>query len=474
MYLEHFGLAEAPFRITPHTEFFFSGANRGATLDALLYAVTHDEGIIKISGEVGSGKTMLCRVLMERLPKHVAIVYLSNPSLSSDDILYAIADELALTLPENARPSAVLKVLQNHLISLYAEGRRVVVLIDEAHAMPAETLEQIRLLSNLETNHNKLLQLVLFGQPELNDILARADMRQLKERITHNFMLEPLVRNDVAGYMEFRMRAAGYKGPNVFSPAATRLVHDASRGLTRRVNILADKSLLAAFAGGTHQITVKEVRAAIRDSDFSSATAARRTPSKWVLAGGALALGVVIIAAAATVYLAPGRLAVTPPPAATPAPLVTPLPVTPTNTVTASVATPLAEKAAPLPLSPTPAPARGEGSVASRSAASSLTDQALDRGQTWLATAPDERWFLQLYAVDANQAGNVESYLHRLSETADAKAIHAYRSDLSGKMRYGVMYGDYVNRSDAFAAAKKLPAWVQATNPYPRQVKRLR
>ncbi|CAG4884244.1 ATPase [Georgfuchsia toluolica] len=473
MYLDHFGLAEPPFRITPHTEFFFSGANRGSTLDALLYAATHDEGIIKISGEVGSGKTMLCRVLMERMPEQVAIVYLSNPSLSRDDIFYAIADELALTLPENARASAVLKLLQNHLISLHAEGRRVVVLIDEAHAMPAETLEQIRLLSNLETNHNKLLQLVLFGQPELNDILARADMRQLKERITHNFMLEPLVRDDVAEYMEFRMRAAGYKGPNVFSPAANRLIHDASRGLTRRINILADKSLLAAFASGTHQITIKEVRAAIRDCDFSTATAARRPSRKWLLAG-ALAIGFVIIAAAATTYLALGASAAAPPSGATPAPPVVPISATPNAAVTAPVATPPAEKPALLPLSPIPSPTRGEGSAASRSTASSLAEQALDRGKTWLATAPDERWFLQLYAVDADQAGNVESYLRRLGETVDREAIHAYRSDLSGKMRYGVIYGDYATLAAAWAAAGNLPAWVQVTHPYPRQVRRLR
>src|SRR3989442_411365 len=121
MYLEHFGLAESPFRITPHTGFFFAGANRGATLDALLYAITHDEGIVKITGEVGSGKTMLCRVLMERLPDRVAIVYLSNPSLSRADILYAIADELSIRLPEQARASAVLRSLQEHLIRLYGE-----------------------------------------------------------------------------------------------------------------------------------------------------------------------------------------------------------------------------------------------------------------------------------------------------------------------------------------------------------------
>ena len=141
MYLEHFGLNEPPFRITPHTDFFFEGANRGATLDALVYAITHDEGIVKVSGEVGSGKTMLCRVLMERLPDRVTIIYLANPSLSRDDILYAIADELRLDIPDNARSSVVMRALHDHLIKSYGEGRQVVVLIDEAHAMPTETLE---------------------------------------------------------------------------------------------------------------------------------------------------------------------------------------------------------------------------------------------------------------------------------------------------------------------------------------------
>jgi type II secretory pathway predicted ATPase ExeA len=245
MYLEHFGLKEPPFRITPHTDFFFRGANRGATLEALLYAITHDEGIVKVSGEVGSGKTMLCRVLMERLPAEVETIYLANPSLSRDEILFAIGDELKLPL-ENDRATRVIRSLQEHLLRLFGEGRRVVVLIDEAHAMPDETLEEIRLLSNLESNRQKLLQIVLFGQPELDEHLDTAGMRQLKERITHSFTLEPLVRGDIENYVDFRMRAAGYRGPRVFSKDAIRLIARASEGLTRRINILADKGLLAA------------------------------------------------------------------------------------------------------------------------------------------------------------------------------------------------------------------------------------
>ncbi|MGH8737832.1 MAG: ExeA family protein, partial [Burkholderiales bacterium] len=251
MYLEHFGLSEPPFRITPHTDFFFDGADRGATLEALIYAILNDEGIVKVSGEVGSGKTMLCRVLMERVPAQVETIYLSTPSLGRDEILYAIADELQLEFSQG-RMSVALRELQEYLIQLYAQGRRVVVLIDEAHAMPEETLEQVRLLSNLETSRHKLLQIVLFGQPELDEALARPSLRQLKDRITHSFRMRPLSEAEVARYLSFRMRAAGYRGPDVFMPKAVTLIARASGGLTRRINILADKSLLSAFSADTH------------------------------------------------------------------------------------------------------------------------------------------------------------------------------------------------------------------------------
>ncbi|HWV18942.1 MAG TPA: AAA family ATPase, partial [Rhodocyclaceae bacterium] len=292
MYLEHFGLREPPFRITPHTEFFFAGANRGATLDALIYAITHDEGIVKVSGEVGSGKTMLCRVLLERLPANVVTVYLATPSLSRDDILHALAEELRLPIPPAARSAQIVRLLQDHLIQLHAQGCQVVVLIDEAHVMPRETLEEIRLLSNLETNQHKLLQLVMFGQPELNDILARHDMRQLKERITHNFTLGPLGRDETADYIDFRLRAAGYKGAPVFSPPALSLLAAAALGLTRRINILADKSLLAAYAVGRNEVGQDEAKAAIEDCDFSVAApppSIRR--AAYLVAAGIAGLG---------------------------------------------------------------------------------------------------------------------------------------------------------------------------------------
>ena len=489
MYLEHFGLSEPPFSITPHTDFFFSGGNRGATLDALAYAITHDQGIVKVSGEVGSGKTMLCRVLMERLPDTVTTIYLATPSLSREDILYAIAEELGLAVPENSRAAIVLKRLQEHLISAYSQGRQVVVLIDEAHAMPAETLEEIRLLSNLESNHSKLLQLVLFGQPELNDVLARPDMRQLKERITHNFMLEPLVRDDIGSYLEFRMRAAGYKGPPLFSARIIKAITQVSLGLTRRINILADKALLAAFANGSHAIGTREIQAAIKDCDFSQATslhARRSSAPNWppTMPRGLIA-GVIV-----TVLLAVGvgwyglRA---PAPATGPSLPIAAIP----STASAAPDAPIAPAAkaepavAPQPVAvsatrPVTGPASTGAAPMSRPPAQTadfgvLTQTGLDAGNDWLAKAANSRWFLQLYAADATQAGGVENYLASARAAGtDMEQIRVYRSALSSKNRIGVIYGDYASESAARNVLPTLPRPLRESKPYPRQVIKLR
>ncbi|OIR08559.1 hypothetical protein GALL_93530 [mine drainage metagenome] len=267
MYLEHFGLTEPPFKITPVTDFFFSGANRGEILDALIYAIKDSEGIIKVSGEVGSGKTMLCRMLLDRLPSSIKAIYLANPSMSRDELLYAIADRLDLSL-EGQRVNVILQTLQNQLEAMYERGERCVVLVDEAHAMPLDTLEELRLLYNLQVGKHKLIQIVLFGQPELDEKLDQSNMRQLKDRIVHHFSILPISRKVINDYLMFRMRAAGYKGPDIFSPAAVLLIGKSSEGLMRRVNILADKALLAAFVENTHKIEVRHVQAAIRDSEM--------------------------------------------------------------------------------------------------------------------------------------------------------------------------------------------------------------
>ena len=345
MYLEHFGLREAPFGITPHTEFFFAGANRGATLEALIYAITHDEGIVKVSGEVGSGKTMLCRMLLEKLPKQVETVYLANPSLSRNEILHAIADELKTSLPEG-RAHLLMRSLQDQLIDIYADGRQVVVMIDEAHAMPPETLEEIRLLSNLESNRHKLLHIVLFGQPELDERLLDKNMRQLKERITHNFALEPLLRSDIGNYLMFRIRAAGYKGPDLFTPSAIQLIARSSEGLTRRINILADKALLSAFSENKHQIDGKQIKAAIRDAQFNPMRDGSAKPKTWIAITAAVSIIAVLALMAGSFN-----------PAQAPVSVAVPVAELPKPTPAAIVAQPPAEPAQPAASSPVFAPA---------------------------------------------------------------------------------------------------------------------
>ncbi len=459
MYLDHFGLREAPFRITPHTEFFFAGGNRGSTLDALVYAITHDEGIVKVTGEVGSGKTMLCRMLLERLPENVETVYLANPSLSRDEILYSIAEELGMPLAEG-RPHLLLRSLQERLIEIYAAGKQVVVLIDEAHAMPAESLEEIRLLSNLESNRHKLLQIVLFGQPELDERLAQTEMRQLKERITHNFALEPLKRNDIASYLMFRMRAAGYHGPDLFTQAAIQIITRSSEGLTRRINILADKALLAAFSQGAHQVDHKEAKAAERDAQFRPMADGSAKPLVWA----GVAAGLLALAIAAATLIVRNAPAPEPPPPAAASPSVAPA-----ATAAPSVPPPLAvtEPATPAPAAAIAAPRAPDG-------LGPLTAERLAASEDWLKKTPGNRYFIQLMNVEAGAATEVEAFLSTHAGALDVQQLRVYRSRLSGRDRIGVIYGEFTTREQATSAISQLPAAVRATYPYVRSVYKLR
>ena len=276
MYYDYFGLKQPPFRITPDTSLFYPGGDRGAVLDALVYAILNGEGMVKVVGEVGSGKTMLCRMLEKELPDKVEIVYLANPSLSPENILHAIAFELKLPVDAETSRLQVMHNLQEYLLERHANNCQVVVFVEEAQAMPIATLEEIRLLSNLETQQSKLLQIVLFGQPELDELISKPEIRQLKERITYSFQLNPFVSEHIRDYLNTRLRASGYRAGEIFDKAAIRKIEYYSRGLLRRVNILADKALLAAYAGNTNQITANHVEQAARDSEFVS-------PRRWLL-----------------------------------------------------------------------------------------------------------------------------------------------------------------------------------------------
>ena len=268
MYYSYFGLGQPPFKITPDTSLFFPGGNRGAVLDALIYAITSGEGIVKVVGEVGSGKTMLCRMLEVELPENIEIVYLANPSLSPDNILHAIAFELKLRVKADDDRLKVMNKLQTYLVKKHAKNCQVVVFVEEAQSMPIATLEEIRLLSNLETQQNKLLQIVLFGQPELDQMIAKREIRQLKERITYSFNLNPFKSGEIKDYLNSRLRTCGYRSDDLFSYSAIREITHYSKGLLRRINILADKAMLAAYAANTNKVKRKHVGIAARDSEF--------------------------------------------------------------------------------------------------------------------------------------------------------------------------------------------------------------
>ncbi|MYM26135.1 AAA family ATPase [Duganella sp. FT135W] len=296
MYQTHFGLRESPFNITPNPAFFYSGNTRGDILEAMLYAVGHGEGIIKVTGEVGTGKTMLCRMLESRMPSHIDVIYLVNPNLNPLEVQHAIAAELGLPTG-GLRADEVQRGLHAELIGRHSAGRQVVLLVEEAQAMPLDTLEAIRLLTNLETARSKLLQIVLFGQPELDQHLELASMRQLKERITHSFQVPPLKSDLTGDFLAFRLRAAGHDGPALFSPAAAKLIAEASQGIVRRINILADKALLAAFADDAEAVEASHARQAIAETPFGRRRA-RVTTKAVVIAGAAVLICILLLAAA--------------------------------------------------------------------------------------------------------------------------------------------------------------------------------
>ena len=479
LYLEQFGLDEPPFRITPHTEFFFDGAERGATLEALAYAVLHDEGIVKLSGEVGSGKTMLCRMLMERLPSEVETIYLATPSLARDEILHAIADDLELKLPE--RRSVALRELQEHLITLYGAGRRVVILIDEAHVMPEDTLEQVRLLSNLESSRHKLLQIVLFGQPELDATLAKASLRQLRDRITHSFRMRPLAAAEVAKYLAFRMRAAGYRGPDLFAPRAANRIARASGGLTRRINILADKSLLAAYSEGAHAVTERHARAAIADSEFAAA-AARRAWQPLRLAAAGLGVGLILGALIQWLILT----AQAPLVQARAAPPVKQAPATPPGRpqqdleaeldleeeLDAIAAMDAGYMAASEPLLSQSQRQRLQGYATS---GYKLLSERLAATRELLDSAPDERYALELFVTDNAEAARMERFLLRARDMVPISEVFLIPVSGPRNTRLRVVYGTFQSEREALDALTRLPPKYQhAFRVAPRRFGELR
>lgn len=267
MYQEHFKLRETPFSLTPDPDYFYNYTGHQQALNVLLVALQSGEGLIKISGEVGTGKTLLCRKLLAAVSSDFQTAYLPNPLLTPFELYQALAEELNIAVPAGITMHDLVKRITGQLVALHQGGKKAVLCIDEAQAMPRESLEALRLLSNLETDKLKLLQIIVFAQPELDKMLESSDLRQLRQRITFSYDLPTLDRDAVTGYVRHRLKVAGHKDGNLFDAAALDAVYRASRGVPRLVNILCHKALMAAYGQGHTVVYLPQVQMASRDTE---------------------------------------------------------------------------------------------------------------------------------------------------------------------------------------------------------------
>lgn len=288
MYQDYFGLTEAPFSITPDTSYFYAHGHYSEALNTLLVAVRAGEGFIKVTGEVGTGKTMLCRKLLNTIEERFVTAYIPNPMLTPYGLQSAVADELGLDITRHYGHHQLLKMINNRLLELTAEGKNVVLCIDEAQAMPIETMEALRLLTNLETEKEKLLQVILFGQPELDSRLNEKEVRQLKQRITFSYKLKPIDRDEMELYLVHRLGIAGYRGNNLFEANAMSSLFKASRGIPRLINILSHKSMMSAYGEGIKYVDNNNMRAAIKDTEDAQLVHTGINKVAWLLSSAVL------------------------------------------------------------------------------------------------------------------------------------------------------------------------------------------
>ena len=419
----------------------------------------HGEGIIKVTGEVGSGKTMLCRMLEGMMPANVEVIYLVNPTLSRSEVVFAIAGELEIDTA-GKRPDEVIRLLQSDLIAKHVNGKQVVLLVEEAQAMPLDTLEEIRLFSNLETSQHKLLQIVLFGQPELDENLNLPSMRQLKERITHSFKVPPMMISIIPEFLMFRLRAAGYHGPDIFSKGAIKLLSSVSEGIVRRINILADKALLAAFADNTHSIEIKHVKEAIRDSEFSTPQA--NYPHSRLVIG--MILGLVLLVAADIgwrTYLHNDVSSRTAQPAPVQISAASAAVAAPHFGVNGSAST-LLLPAPSLLISPAEA---GESSLVKTkveakksveinqispkvAADRDIFQQRLDASKNWLRDTPQDYYTVQLALVDVANVEQIKQLLKKFGDEVGIEQLYLYPTRIGGLSRFGIVYSSFASRDE--------------------------
>lgn len=267
MYTEYFGLSEQPFGLTPNTVFFLNAQGHRQAFNMLQVALANGEGFIKVVGEVGTGKTMLCRKLLNTLDDNYYTAYIPNPFVNPTALYRAVATELGVKTKSRDGINEYQQGINQRLMELVGQGKKVVLVIDEAQAMPAKTLEALRLISNLETESTKLIHIVLFGQPELDQLLSHASLRQLRQRISFSYNLPPLDLDGTRQYIAHRVSMAAYNGSALFNDSAVKLIFKASQGVPRLVNILCHKALMCAYGKGVQQVDRGHVRSAIKDTD---------------------------------------------------------------------------------------------------------------------------------------------------------------------------------------------------------------
>ncbi|MFY8327089.1 ExeA family protein [Pseudoalteromonas sp. ZZD1] len=267
MYLSFFNLSEMPFTLTPNTEFFCALAPHNEAMQVLITALEMGEGFIKVTGEVGTGKTLLCRKLLNQIERDYTVAYLPNSYLSPDELRWALAVELGMDVDKQLDQQALSQLINHHLLALQKEGKKVVLLIDEAQSLSWDALEALRLFTNIETESEKLIQVVLFGQPELDEKLAHTRVRQLRQRISFSYQLRPMTTGEVIYYINHRLQIAGFKGAPLFTKQLGLKIAQASRGIPRLVNILCHKTLLQAYGEGLTEVSSRHIKLAVKDTE---------------------------------------------------------------------------------------------------------------------------------------------------------------------------------------------------------------
>lgn len=461
-YLQHFRLHGAPFGTAPDAALFYAQGARRELLGALAYAVTHGDGIVKITGDAGSGMTMLCHALARQLTGQAVVIHMEPDSVGPLGVIHATALALGLD-PDGQRSDEVLRGLQNHLTAMRAGGRHAVLMADHADALPSDALEEIRLLTNLDDGNGKLLQIVLLGQHALNASLRQHAMRQFRERITLSFVMPHLEPDEVPALLAHRLRAVGYEGLDMFAPDAAHLLASHAKGDLRRVIHLAHQALEATASEGAVSVTERHVQAAIRGRLPAHKPRGMVRPA---VAGAIVVAAALGIVAAMVLRQAPRRAT------AAALPMYTgviksaaPMALTAgsqgggaasaaaaaAGAATSAPATPAAA-AAPAPA----APVIAKPEPAAATATATLLQQTLKAGKTWLRDEPDSHFSIKIEDFPASDPARAEAFLTKVRDAIGLGDVHAYPTLNKGEHRIGIAYGSFGSEQQARTAMAAL------------------